>query len=233
MNFLMFSSPAYMKRCNVLWKSIMKHHPDAHIHLNKIEDVQKGSYPPNRASTVFGKILNMFDDGWPDCCLIDVDCELFGRLNEIEELLKIKDVVLLPHVPFPPIKRSHGMELYQTGHVNGGLITFKNTSNAREMIKWIIEMSGEDERQAGAFYEQTWASSLPFLFDGVGILRDKRYNVAYWSLKAGINVEFSQVKHIHYSGFNEADMGTISKHYHGHIPEEWRAVFERYRYLIT
>ena len=74
----------------------------------------------------------------------------------------------------------------------------------------------------GLFTDQRWVNFAPTMFEGVHILRDPAYNIAYWNLHyrgAGIEfdtgqlfLDYNPVTFFHFSGFDPDDIEIVSKH---------------------
>jgi hypothetical protein len=211
LTFLYFSSPAYESRAKVLTDSIKKYHPEALIVGVEIDNTNN-LYPSNLAKKRFERVLQLIQDGHSKVILIGADCELFYKISSMLNYLKDSRCVLVPHVKTPIKDREFLKGLYQVGHINGDLIGFSEDSI--EILKWLISVS-QDDSEPGAFYEQTWLSSLPFLFYGVHVLRHEGYNVAYWNVN---HIEFNQdfidykLRVFHYSGYEKGKAEQMSKH---------------------
>ena len=123
-------------------------------------------------------------DQYDRVILIGADCEIKSRMYELHAEFAKNDVVIVPHAISPVASRDYMAQIYRTGHANADLIAFKNTENSRNILKWLISVTEGDElKTKGIFYEQTWLSSIPFLFDNVSILRHPGYNVGYWDIE--------------------------------------------------
>lgn len=220
MIFLYCASETFASRAKVLTDSIQKHHPnDTIIHI-KIEDGPLGQYLPNMAQHRLKAALNVMQERNDDVCIIGADCELFNQLYCFK-LLDEFDVLLVPHAKFPLQNREYMAQIYETGHANADFMVFRNCFNSRRILKWLISVT-EDGHKPGAFYEQTWLSSIPYLFEGVHIIHHPGYNVGYWDVnhvglrtdKNGDYVVTSGFPLVlfQYSGFEKGKALEMSRH---------------------
>ncbi len=180
LTFLYCASEAFSSRAKVLTDSIKKYHPEDDIIWFQPEgDLPLGQYVPNMAKNRLIEALVCLRTSTNDVAVIGADCELFQPLLNIHQ--RIGDVFLVPHVKSPLEDREYMKQIYATGHANADLMIFKNNENSKNILKWLISVT-EDGASHGEFYEQTWLSSLPFLFDGVHVIREPGYNVGYWDV---------------------------------------------------
>lgn len=212
----------------VLYTSIIKHHPEAHIWTVRPETDNNG-YIPGMAKERLKQVLECFKQGWDHCVVLGADCELYGRLTEIEDSLKDNDIILVPHIMSPSQNRQQMARLYVTGHANADIMVFKNTENTINALNWMISVTEGNEPEFGIFYEQTWLSALPFLFPKVYILRDVRYNFGYWSIESNQISELNTIKLVQFSGFEKSKPERMSKHYSGNdITDEILKLYQEY-----
>ena len=209
MTFLYFASDSFSSRAKVLTDSITKHHPEAtiiHVKPNIAPD-GSGYYLLGMAKKRLQKALELLEQGHDQVIIIGADCELFDRLRELR-LVQMPDVTIVPHVKSPLPDRQYMAQIYNTGHANADLIAFQNTENSKATLRWLISVT-EDGHTPGAFYEQTWLSSLPFLFGNVRIIRDKSYNVGYWDVNQfGVD----NLTMFQYSGYEKGKPELMSRY---------------------
>lgn len=230
MTFLVMAGTRYFSRADVLIQSIKKHHPDDTIEFKKYYsiDVPVGQYIPGFHKHKYETILELLEQGHKKVVFMGSDTEIFSPLYEIENLLGFeerKDIVLVPHVK-NPVDREQLRLNYIAGHINSDFIAIRNSENTRNILKWLIEVV-EDTKEDGTFYDQTWLSSLPFLFPNVKILRHPGYNVGYWDVESSglINDEgswlvkepdefpcWTDLRFFHYSGYEKGNPCKMSKH---------------------
>jgi len=210
MIFLYFASDSFSSRAKVLTDSITKYHPEASICHVKPNDGPLGQYIGGMAKARLQKALDLLEAGHDQVIIIGADCELFDRLREFK-LAQMPDVTIVPHIKSPIPDRNYMAQIYNTGHANADLICFQNTKNSKRILEWLISVT-EDGHTPGAFYEQTWLSSLPFLFGNVRIVRDPSYNVGYWDVNYfGVD----NLTMFQYSGYEKGKPEQMSRHSKG------------------
>jgi hypothetical protein len=187
LTFLYYASNSYNSRAKVLDDSLRLHHPDSEvIRVIPDESQMQGNYILGMAKNRLKSALELLEKGHEAVCVIGADCQLFSRINiytlRLEEVEDVDfyDVVIVPHVINTHPNRSWMAQLYTTGHANADFMIFTNRVNSKNILKWLIEVTEGHEPSNGIFYEQTWLSAIPFLFDAVHILRHPGYNVGYW-----------------------------------------------------
>lgn len=228
MTFLYYASDSFASRAKVLTDSIKKFHPNANIvRVKPKTKIQPGSYIPGMAKERLQKALEILEAGEKSVIIIGADCELFGPMHEFnyfDSLWSDVDILLVPHVVEPVGDRARMAQFYQTGHANADLIGFRNTDNAKDCLKWLISVTEGEDLKNGIFYEQTWLSSVPFLFPKVDIIRSPGYNVAYFNIfqrdfKMIDGVPFTRrdwpVTMVQYSGYVKGKPERMSKYYSG------------------
>lgn len=211
MIFLYFASDEFASRAKVLTDSIAKYHPrDTIVHVNPGSG-PLGTYLPGMAKKRLKKALELIESEHEDVCIIGADCELYKTLQfpyrNIQDWKKY-DVIIVPHVPNPLKDREYMAQIYETGHANADLILFLNNTNSKNILKWLISVT-EDGHKPGAFYEQTWLSSLPFLFEGVGIWREIGVNTGYWNVN---QVGVKNLTMFQFSGYEKDKPEEMSRH---------------------
>ena len=156
----------------------------------------------------------------------DPDIQLFGRLIELEELLREQWCVLTPHLTEPlPLDELDPSEqaILLAGTYNLGFIALADSETTRAFIAWWQDRLSSGcvvDPEHGFFVDQRYIDFVPGLFDGVGILRHDGYNVAYWNLatravvvRDGVpEVNGLPLRFFHFSGFDPRKPTVISKH---------------------
>ncbi len=164
----------------------------------------------------------------PDILLyLDADIWVFDSFDLIEERLKDHEIVLTPHFmePMPdnellPRER----DLLRSGLYNAGFLGFKAGENTSRFIHWWCgHMTNECyyRFEEGMGVDQNWLNLVPFFFEKVHVLKEKRANVAYWNLhertitKTGnrwmVN-EQEPLLFLHISGYRFSTPEILSRH---------------------
>jgi glycosyltransferase involved in cell wall biosynthesis len=175
---------------------------------------------------------------------LDPDILVFASLQPLAELLDVHSVVLTPHMtePTPDERKPNETDMLRAGAYNLGFCALANNSETAKLLDWwkarlyqqcLIDMD------RGLFVDQKWLDLAPGYFDGVFILRDPGYNIAYWNLHnrqvivrdGKPTVNGAPVVLFHFSGFNPLEPDLVSRHQDRYTMAdlgELRKLFELY-----
>lgn len=141
---------------------------------------------------------------------LDPDIYVYSDFIELRELLKIRPIVLCPHLLQPG---NIDMELSSTAHgvYNLGFLAVNRSPEAQRFINWWAErlyLYCYDEINNGIFTDQKWIDLAPCFFD-VEILKHRGYDFAPWSLldcgmeeqDGQVLIKGDQLRFIHFSGY--------------------------------
>jgi len=209
MTFLIAATALFDKKFEVVRRSIENQMPGSNIvRIAPKGETDGKKYIPNLALERFKTVLSLFDSGEDEVIIIGADFYVYDSFDTFMEALDISDVVLTPHIIYPQ-QETH--KIYQTGIINGDLIGFRRTSNSRKVLKWLISNSYNfvDKKEEGIFFEQNYLSMLPFIFDGIKILRDPRYNIAFYNLHERNK---TSVVAFHFTGYEKGMHPKLSRH---------------------
>ncbi len=148
----------------------------------------------------------------------DPDMVLFSRLDDLLASLDGANVVLTPHLTKPESTlegiRDNEISALKHGIYNLGFVGVSNTDEGRRFAGWwadrvyhfcIADIPG------GLFTDQRWIDLVPAFFDGVGILKSPRFNVATWNIPTrevsgdrehGFQVDGQPLGFYHFTGFD-------------------------------
>jgi len=178
----------------------------------------------------------------------DPDILITADLNELAELLDEYSVILTPHmlepIPLDDQYKPREIDLLHVGTYNLGFIALAGNPTATQLLKWwherLSKMCVWVDPSRVLFNDQKWIDLVPGYFDGVRILRDPGYNVAYWNLQSR-QVELNEgevtangrpLKFFHFSGFNPDNINQVSVYQNrftlGKL-KHLRPLFEEYR----
>lgn len=170
---------------------------------------------------------------------LDNDIWVTSSLGEIENELIARSAVVTPHcaTPIPRDGRKQtDKNVLSSGVFNFGFVAFRKTDATEKFLAWWAErltLYGFVDPPKSMFYDQNWGMFIPAFFDHEDymVLRDLRYNIAYWNLHergAGLNMkdgiphlindetgENEKVVFMHFSGISvleRYDMEGISRH---------------------
>ncbi len=154
----------------------------------------------------------------------DPDILITGSLNPLSDILAQHSIVLTPHATTPYGDKAHPgeLEILQAGTYNLGFIGLQNGPVTGQFLPWwqrkvyhhcLIAI------ERGMFVDQKWIDMVAGFFEGVKILKEPGYNVAYWNLHErrvrvdpdNITVNGQPLYFFHFSGFNPADKRSVYK----------------------
>ncbi len=172
-------------------------------------------------------IQRLFETGAEKVIYLDPDILCFRRFDEVLEVMDEHCIVLTPHICAPaadlsfPDEHSH----LRTGVFNLGFIALRKTDSAERFVEWWGKHLRDQclcEPDVALFVDQKWVDLVPACFEGVFILRNPAYNIAYWNLhermlKERDNALYethsgTRVAFIHFSGFSVEDPDCICKY---------------------
>lgn len=197
--FAFCSSAERINQFLVAYNSIRKFHPDTDINLlfcdpvNRLpklpEDVKVSYYPKGQidciARVYFIKLL--LESGYTKVISLDNDMELFAPMDDIFWELLYNDAIVTPHIlkPLPNDGKHPSMEdIVFSGNYNSAF--FACNQHAKPFIDWWFEITTLKPNlspKEGHFAEQGWLRFIGDFLEDVVILKDTRYNVAYWNYK--------------------------------------------------
>jgi hypothetical protein len=159
----------------------------------------------------------------------DPDIVVLDDLAALHAHLERTDVVLTPHLVGPERTEEgvidNEISVLRHGTYNLGFLGVRRTPTGMEFARWwrdrLLAHCYADI-PAGLFTDQRWCDLAPGLFEGVTILRDKRYNVATWNLshrridkgrEGRLEVDGIPLSFFHFSGFDSgAQLDNLRKH---------------------
>jgi len=159
----------------------------------------------------------------------DPDMVVFARMDELQQELSQRSVILTPHLTDPEICDmgilDNEVASLLHGVFNLGFLGVRNTTEGRRFSRWWSERLLKychDDLSRGIFTDQKWVNLAPCFFDDVGILRSPAFNVATWnltnrratgSLESGILINGEPLGFYHFSGFDSGDQITMLQRY--------------------
>jgi len=178
---------------------------------------------------------------------MDSDILVCSRLTEMIDLADVGDLVLIPHMlkPFPRPEqfytRPTRADIFHSGLINAGCFAI-SLSRTREFLTFWEEANFAP----GAFYEgagyQTDQQHLNWALvtvPGARVLRESRYNVAYWNLHERdfrvastqngtpqFEVDHKPLGFFHFSGYDIENRLRLSRHDERHSVYNLPAVAE-------
>ncbi|MGA2372622.1 MAG: glycosyltransferase family 4 protein [Candidatus Korobacteraceae bacterium] len=155
---------------------------------------------------------------------LDPDILILNSLDGLKRSLENANVLLTPHLLSPlPADGRHldDHDILQAGTYNLGFLGLRNSLESRRLLRWWSKKLYHQcivSFENNLFVDQRWMDLAPSMFDGVEVLRDPGYNVAYWNLheravssEGGTEVNGQPLYFFHFSGFNPDRPSVISK----------------------
>jgi|CXWL01.1.fsa_nt_gi glycosyltransferase involved in cell wall biosynthesis len=175
----------------------------------------------------------------------DPDILVNARLSGLESALDHHTLLLTPHItaPLDGEERPHERALLMAGVYNLGFLALRLDESTAPLLDWWRERLYRfclNDLSRGLFVDQSWMAFAPAFLDGVKVLRDPIYNVAYWNLPHRFPVERGgrweiggrPVGFFHFSGLDLSQLDAVSRHQSRlslHSRPELRPLFEQYR----
>ena len=171
-------------------------------------------------------LLDLLKRGHDGVLYFDPDIEVFSPLDSIAHKLdEGASFVLTPHLLQPAEGDSDpdDVGVMRAGVYNLGFLGVGATEEVPATLNWWArrlryQCIGDQDR--GLFVDQKFIDLVPGFADSVQIVRDSRYNVAYWNLAQrhlehdgkGWRVDGEELAFFHFSGFDCADHMRLSKY---------------------
>ncbi len=160
-------------------------------------------------------IAALFERGYDRVIYFDPDIRLYGSVTPILDRLDRAEIVLTPHLTGQLDDGHHPSELaiLQSGSYNLGFIALRQTASTRRFAQWWQGKLTRDcvvDIPRGLFTDQKWIDLVPGMYDGVEVVREPGWNVAYWNLNhrrveraadGTTTVDGTPLLFFHFSGF--------------------------------
>jgi len=180
---------------------------------------------------------------------LDPDIMVCHDLTALSRHLDTHAIVLTPHMTAPLNDERHPNELdiLKSGSYNLGFIALSRHPATFQFLQWWqtrLYTGCQANFARGLFVDQRWVDLVPGCFEGVHILRDPGYNVAYWNLHERTvrtqdgqpRVNGGPLHFFHFSGYNPLDPGSVSKYQERFTMDDVgdaRQLFDRYGERLT
>ena len=119
---------------------------------------------------------------------LDPDILILNSLDTLRNYLDEADILLTPHLlsPIPNDgRRPTEHDILKSGVYNLGFLGLRNGLESKRLLRWWSDKLYHHcivAVEQNLFVDQRWMDLAPSLFEGVRILREPGYNVAYWNL---------------------------------------------------
>ena len=179
---------------------------------------------------------------------LDPDILIFRPLDPLRQRLENANILLTPHLLSPLPNDGRGQtehDILQAGTYNLGFLGIRNSLESKRLLRWWSEKLYHHcivSFQDNLFVDQRWMDMAPGLFDGVEIVRDSGFNVAYWNLHersiatdGEVTVNNSPLYFFHFSGFDPNKPWIVSKYqnrFEMSTIGDARKLYNQYRELL-
>ena len=155
----------------------------------------------------------------------DPDIWVLDDLLPLLQKLETNDLLLTPHLlePLEDDRRPSERDILLAGVYNLGFLGIRFNQDTLRFLEWWQKRLYSHclhRVSEGLFVDQRWMDLAVGFLDGVGIIRDPEYNVAYWNLAQrpverrdnAWWVNNRPLRFFHFSGFDIDDPESISRH---------------------
>ena len=157
---------------------------------------------------------------------LDPDIRIYSRMDALAAAFdQGANVLLTPHLTaaLEDEKRPSEIDILRAGTYNLGFLAVARSRESMSFLAWWQQRLYDHcvvDLPRGLFVDQRWVDLVPGLFEGVAILRDAGYNVAYWNLsyrivtrsEDGYEVAGTPLVFFHFSGFDPQRPDRVSTH---------------------
>jgi glycosyltransferase involved in cell wall biosynthesis len=163
--------------------------------------------------------------GFDQIVYLDPDIRIYSPLHRITEVLETASVALTPHLTgsLDDDRRPAEIDILRAGTYNLGFIAVARSRETAAFLAWWQQRLYDHcvvDLPRGLFVDQKWVDLAPGMFEGVAIIRDPGYNVAYWNLghriladsETGYEVGGRPLAFFHFSGFDAEQPDRLSCH---------------------
>jgi hypothetical protein len=178
----------------------------------------------------------------------DSDVLVTGNMGELLELLNRHPLILTPHLT-APLKDGFlpgEIEILRAGLYNMGFFGISNAPSGKKIIEWWknrLYMDCINAVEKGLFADQKWMDLAPCIIDGVLILKEPEYNIAYWNFHCRelreedgrFYTDGRPAVFFHLSGLDPENIQIVSKHQNRFQFKNigaYRRVLEQYQELV-
>ncbi len=130
----------------------------------------------------------LLEQNFSSAVFLDADILVLDNLAPLFDVVQQHSILLTPHLLAPLTgeeRATRELNILLSGIYNGGFLGVSDTQSTRSFLAWWQDRLYEHCCHAlarGMHYDQHWLDLVPVYFEGVHILRDPTYNVAYWTL---------------------------------------------------
>ena len=170
---------------------------------------------------------HLMDLGYEEVIYLDPDIFVYEPLKEAHSKLRSgANIVITPHLlsPIADDRSPNELDIRKAGTYNLGFCAMRRTMETYSFLHWWQKKLTRHcviDLDKGMFVDQSWIDLVPGLFDGVIILRNVGYNVAYWNLAQRPFTRLNNGRYMlnnepltffHFSGFDPLQPEQFSKY---------------------
>ncbi len=161
-------------------------------------------------------------------CLVyysDPDIVFYQPINQLNEILTDANIVITPHILQAQAETSLvETSVLNTGLYNLGFIGIRNSDESLRFLHWWQERLKKYcyvDKSHGLYVDQIWINFVPIMFDGVHVLKDPGYNMAWWNILERRLNKLNEVYYVndrnhplvffHFSGFKPGQMISVGR----------------------
>lgn len=162
------------------------------LHDLAIPDLKRFCFHYNRKQVVVAAkaylLSYLLKHGFASAVFLDADILVLDKLDPLFAVVEKNAILLTPHLLAPLAgeeRAERELNILLSGTYNGGFLGVSDAPSTRSFLAWWQDRLYEHcchAVAAGMHYDQHWLDLVPVYFEGVHILRDPTYNVAYWGL---------------------------------------------------
>lgn len=148
-----------------------------------------------------------FENGFEKVMYIDPDIFCYRRLDDLLSYLDQYSIVITPHILTPASEDylMNDASFLRVGIYNLGFLALSKSESSISFLNWWSERLENfciNAPEMDLFVDQKWADYVPAFFDGVLILKDPGYNIAYWNIRERILVDIEGQIHVKFNNKN-------------------------------
>jgi hypothetical protein len=191
-------------------------------------------------------IRYLLSSSYAQVLFLKLETLVLGDLESLFLKLNLSSAIVTPHLLSPDISTlniKQEIEVLLAGTFNGGVVGFRNTSEALTYLDWWSQKTKSQcfrDVSNGLHFEQRWLDFITSFISDLEIIRNEGINVAHWNLQErDLKIKDSHLYAgtnkcliFRFSGFDETDPTNLSRYKPDLSEEELGAVgptFEKYK----
>jgi hypothetical protein len=133
-------------------------------------------------------IQHLLEKSYDQVLFLKLETLVLGKLDPLFIELNHRSAIVTPHLLFPDIsvtKINQEVDVLMAGVFNGGIVGFRNTTEALEYLNWWGQKTKSQcfrDISNGLHFEQRWLDFITSFIIDLGVIRNVGINVAHWNL---------------------------------------------------